>query len=282
GTLTATVTRTGITTGASSVTWSITGGSATGGGVDYSATPGTISWVAGDATPKTITITLVDDFIIEAGNETINLQLSAPSGGTLGAQTTAVATIIDDDAPGTMQFTSATYSVSENGGTASITLSRTGGVGGTVSVVINTSDGTAQGGLDYTTSGTTISWPPGDSLNKTFTVPILTDSLPEGPETVNLTLSAPTGGTLGAQSTAVLTILDSAGTIAFSSPTYSVNENGVTATITVNRSGGNGGAVGVTFATSNGTATSPADYAANTNTLSWADGDTAAKTFTVS
>ena len=53
-----------------------------------------------------------------------------------------------------------------------------------------------------------------------------------------------------------------AGTIQFSAATYSVGENAGTATVTVTRTGGSSGAVSVTFATSNGTATAPGDYTA--------------------
>jgi hypothetical protein len=43
---------------------------------------------------------------------------------------------------------------------------------------------------------------------KTVNVPVLSDAIPEPDETVNLTLTAPTGGTLGTQATSVLTIKD--------------------------------------------------------------------------
>ncbi|MBI5699363.1 IPT/TIG domain-containing protein [Candidatus Saganbacteria bacterium] len=73
----------------------------------------------------------------------------------------------------------------------------------------------------------------------------------------------------------------SAGTLQFSAATYSVVENVATATITVTRTGGSSGAVGVSYASSNGTATAGSDYTAASGTLSWASGDSASKTFTV-
>lgn len=73
-----------------------------------------------------------------------------------------------------------------------------------------------------------------------------------------------------------------AGSIQLSGSGYSINENAGTVTITATRTGGSSGAVGISYATSNGTATAGSDYTAASGTLSWADGDTADKTFTVS
>src|SRR4030095_3695929 len=52
------------------------------------------------------------------------------------------------------------------------------------------------------------------------------------------------------------------GVLQVSAPTYTVAETGGSATITVTRIGGSAGAVGVTFATSNGTATAGFDHTA--------------------
>ena len=71
------------------------------------------------------------------------------------------------------------------------------------------------------------------------------------------------------------------GTLQFSAPAYSVSEGAGTATIMVTRTGGSDGAVGVTYATSDGTATAGSDYTSASGSLSWADGDAATKSFTV-
>ena len=141
--------------------------------------------------------------------ETFTVTLSGPVNATLGAITTHTYTIINDDNAGTIQFSSATYSVNENGGSVLITVTRAGGSSGAVGVSYATSNGTATAGSDYTSTSGTLSWASGDASNKTFSVPILDDSAYEGSETVNLTLSSPTGGaTLGSPSTAVLNIID--------------------------------------------------------------------------
>ncbi len=189
--------------------------------------------------------------------------------------------------PGALQFSSSTYSVSESGGSVTITVTRTGGSNGAVGVNYAMSNGTATAGSDYTSRSGTLSWGNGDSAIKTFSVPILNDSVYEGNETVNLTLNSVTGGaTLGSPSSAVLTIIDNdeepqPGALQFSSSTYSVSESGGSATITVTRTGGSNGGVAVSYATSNGTATAGSDYTSRSGTLSWGNGDSASKTFSV-
>ena len=71
------------------------------------------------------------------------------------------------------------------------------------------------------------------------------------------------------------------GTIQLTVSSVSVNETGGTVTITATRTGGADGAVSVAYATSPGTATSPADYAAAAGTLNWANQDSANKSFQV-
>lgn len=71
------------------------------------------------------------------------------------------------------------------------------------------------------------------------------------------------------------------GELAFSLDNYVVNEDAGTAVITVERSGGSTGAASVDYATSDGTAISGTDYTTTSGTLTWADGDSSSKTFSV-
>ncbi len=109
--------------------------------------------------------------------------------------------------PGSFQFSSATYSIAENGGSATITVNRTGGSSGAVTVDYATSNGTALiADNDYTASSGTLNFADTE-ISKTFSVPVINDSTVEPNETVNLTLSNTTGGaSLGTPSTGVLTI----------------------------------------------------------------------------
>jgi hypothetical protein len=108
----------------------------------------------------------------------------------------------------TLQFYSTTYNAKESVSNAVIKVVRSGSLAGTVTLDYATSDGTATAGTDYLSRSGSLSFGPNVS-SKTFSVPMLNDTIAEGPETINLLLSNPTGGAiLGNQSTSVLTITD--------------------------------------------------------------------------
>jgi hypothetical protein len=177
---------------------------------------------------------------------------------------------------GTLQFSDPTYSVTETGGQVTITVTRTGGSANAVTVDYATGGGTAADGSDYSGATGTLNWANGETGSKTFTIPILDDTLVEGSETVGLTLSNPTGGaTLGTPFTAMLTIADvEEGVLEFQSPTFTTGEDGVTtAKVFVTRAAGTDGTVTVHYTTSDGTAHNGSDYTATAGTLTWADGD---------
>ena len=106
------------------------------------------------------------------------------------------------------QLSVAPLAVAEGAGSISVTVTRVGDTSVAGTVDYSTSDGTASERGDYTTARGTLRFAAGEA-SKTFNVLVTDDAFVEGAETVNLTLSNPTGGvSLGPQSSAVLTITD--------------------------------------------------------------------------
>ncbi|MEY2511430.1 MAG: hypothetical protein QOE26_2193 [Verrucomicrobiota bacterium] len=109
---------------------------------------------------------------------------------------------------GDFEFSAPTYSVSESGPVATITINRVRGSEGSATVQFTTSDGTAEGGADYTDSDQVVVFGSGVT-SRTVQIPLNNDALDEFNETIFLALTNPVGGAfLGAQNTAVLTITD--------------------------------------------------------------------------
>lgn len=109
---------------------------------------------------------------------------------------------------------------------------------------------------------------------KTFTIPIIDDTLFEGNETFAVGIQNASNGSLGAPRTALITIVDddAASTLSVTDTAISVEEGTATASITVQRSGDSSGAASVDFSTSNGTAVAGEDYTATSGTLNFAAG----------
>ena len=101
---------------------------------------------------------------------------------------------------------------------ATITVTRTGDTSGVATVDYATSDGTGLQRTDYTLGAGTVTFAAGD-VSKTFGVLATKDAYnSEGTETVNLTLSNPTGAALGSQGTATTSIVDDTSVPANSQP----------------------------------------------------------------
>jgi uncharacterized delta-60 repeat protein len=184
---------------------------------------------------------------------------------------------------GTLQFPSgAGFSGREDAGSLQVQIIRLDGSFGATTVAYSTSDGTAHAGTDYTPVSGTVTFASGQTFGS-FLVPIINDSTSEPNETINLTIANVTGtGTLGAQTTSVLTILnDDAPAVQFSQRTYDVGEGAGSLSLTVTRSGDQSIPFSVNYATSdpaglqncslvNGTASSRCDYATSIGTLRFA------------
>lgn len=107
-----------------------------------------------------------------------------------------------------VQWSSATYSVGENGGNVILTATRTGGGAGDITVHYQTHDGTAQAGLDYTATSGDLTFPAAGPSTRTVTIPITEDGAIEGDESFTATLSGATGGSVGSPATTTVTITD--------------------------------------------------------------------------
>ena len=95
----------------------------------------------------------------------------------------------------------------EDAGTAAFVVSLSEASNWPVTVDYRTFDGTAESGTDYEPTSGTLTFNPGDS-SKTFSVPIIDDSLEESSETIIAELSRPTNAVLSTQFEATAIILD--------------------------------------------------------------------------
>ena len=186
-----------------------------------------------------------------------------------------------------VQFNASAYSVNEQNGAATVTVTRSGSLAAAATVQYATSNGSATSPADYAATAGTLSFAAGQAT-ASFTVAVQNDALVEGDETINLTLSNPSGSlTLGTRSVASLSILDdddgntnpnpdnpppADSGLRFEYATYNTAENYGWANVIVTRSN-TVGAASIDYATTNGTALAGTDYTAATGTIHFADGE---------
>jgi hypothetical protein len=136
---------------------------------------------------------------------------------------TVQATITVNPLGGVLRFSTDNYSVPEGAGSRTITVERSGDTSRAATVDYASSDhsnpadfipctspgaGLASSRCDFTTAIGTLRFAAGETT-KTFNVLISNDNYVEGPETLELTLSNPTGGAVfGVPQTATLSIID--------------------------------------------------------------------------
>src|SRR5262249_21072823 len=154
---------------------------------------------------------------------------------------------------GNVRFAPTGYFVDENATNAVITLFRTNGNVGQISVHLDVSGGTAIPGTDYAQTNGSVVFADGETT-KSFVVRVFYNPAITGPRTVTLTLSNPTGGAgIVGSATVPLTINDVDVGVAFSAPGYFVNETAGTVVLTVNRVGGTNTPFDVLYSTTNAT-----------------------------
>ncbi len=178
--------------------------------------------------------------------------------------------------PGSLEFSAPSFAVNENATNAVVTVRRSGGTSGAVSVDYRSSPDSADPVADYLDVAGTLFFLPAET-SKTFNVPIIDDNFAETNETINLALSNPAGGAaLGRQPIAALTLISDDSVISFSEATYGVNETtpGGQAAIFVARTGESTTPVTVRYSTGSGTAAAGLDFTDVSGTLTFAPGET--------
>jgi hypothetical protein len=208
------VRRIGPVNQAASVRWSAQSGTAVAG-QDFSSKAlagGLLSWAAGDASTRSIVIAGMQDKQSE-GDETYTVTLSSATGAVLGSPATATVTIVDDEvAPQSrVSFSSSKYQVIEGAGDAMLTVRRESiGDGFTVplTVTYTTVAGTALATSDFLARSGTLTWSAVDGADKVIAVPIVNNTVAEGPKAFKVRLTTTSPGAQIDEPEARVTILD--------------------------------------------------------------------------
>jgi hypothetical protein len=270
--------------------WSVNGTAI--GGADFGHVGGMMTFGPGQYS-KTIVVPIMRDIAVEP-EEVFFVRLESMDGENGGPYTIqdsngnsadphVAKVIIKDRAYSSVQFSDGMFVAKEEGGFATVTVTRTGGnLYEWSSVDYMTSEppeveNYAEADSDFIPTFGTLIFERGiESL--TFTVPIMNDELMEGREMINLVLTSPKGVVLGNPSAARIMIMDDEspqpGVLQFSSPEYLTSENSGIAVMTIVRTDGSNMPVTVRFAATGGTATENQDFGPSTGLVTFAPGET--------
>lgn len=187
-----------------------------------------------------------------------------------GVARNRIARIHGDDrySPTSIQFDQSSYVVTEDSGSASIRVARTGNTNSSFSATFMTVDGSAVVDRDYSTNSTVLTFVSGE-VEKIVPVTILNDLELELDETVILLLTnAPSSVDINSPS-AQLIIRDDEQSVQFALTDYAAAESS-NAVLTVIRSGPATSELTVSYSTIPGTALAITDFVAASNQLAFA------------
>ncbi|HEX6843593.1 MAG TPA: Calx-beta domain-containing protein [Actinomycetota bacterium] len=179
-----------------------TGGGTAAAGSDYTAGTGSVTVPAGETT-ATFDVPLTDDDLHE-GDETFGVTLSGEVDLVL-ADTTATATIDDDDP--TPTISAADVGASESAANATVIVSLSNATVHEVTLDWTTFEGTATAGADYTAASGTATIAAGQT-ETTIVVALLGDAVDEPAEAFSVALSNPANASFGATTSVAVTLTD--------------------------------------------------------------------------
>ncbi len=174
------------------VWWSTADGTATSPG-DYEAASGVLNFGPGESS-KTLSVSVVGDTVPEAQEE-FYVDISSPDASVVDPR--GVATVADNDPLPTLAISD--VSVTEGTGgtkTVAFVVTLSAASGQAVSVTYQTVDGTAKAPSDYLAASGVIGFAPGET-STVVSVVVVGDGVSERTETFTVTLSSPSGASIG-------------------------------------------------------------------------------------
>ncbi len=263
-------------------------GTATVADRDYVARKGRLRWTPGDATPKTISISVRGDTKLEP-TERFFVDLSNAQNATI-ADRRGVGTIVSDNVNATpsIRINNVRQQEGDAGFTRFVfTVIPSGASSQPMSVNYATVDSTARvTDRDYVRQTGRLSWPAGSSAAKTITVSVRGDTKVEPTERFFVDLSNPQNATLADRrgvGTIVNDDVNATPSIRINNVRQLEGDRGLSQFVfTVSLSGTPSEAVRVNYRTADRTATvADRDYIARSGTLQWAAGDSSPKTISI-
>jgi hypothetical protein len=246
------------------VSYTVTGGTATEGSDFTVGGTGSLTFAPGDV-EETVDVT-VDADGAEESDETIELGLQAVTGaGVVLANATHTLTIAANVLPRVTFAATASSDGEATSPAIDITLDKPSPLATSVDVTVMTGTATG-GGVDYTFATQTVTFPP-DTTTQQITLDVNNDMLDEDDEDVTLELTNAVDIIVGADSTHTHTITDNdaAPTVSFSAATSSVSEDVMTTDVVVSLSALSGKQVEVAFSVDGAsTATETDDFTIGT------------------
>jgi len=188
-----------------SVDYTVTGGSATDSGTDYTLATGTLVFPANEVN-RTLGFNIANDSLAE-GDETIVITLSNPTNAVLDVLSSHTFTILDDDISGALTIAAVDASASESGadtGTFRITRATAAASPQTVFLQLL---GSASAPADYAPLPWSVEIPAGSNSVDLIVTPV-DDETDETNEIVIVNLLPSPGARLGSPDLATITILD--------------------------------------------------------------------------
>jgi len=252
---------------------SVTGGGTAIPGTDYVANNQQVNFNP-NVVSNNATITIKGNTYITNVEKTIGVSLTSVTGGTITSYSSATVRIVNPNFSGYVTLGTTNFIGKVSSGALNFTVNRDVGSLGTLTVQYATTNNTAFSGTNYIGSSTnTLTWDSGDVSSRIVSIPLINTgvvgtNLLFGVKLFNPTLNTTNDPALmGIISNAVCVISNdnSYGVLQFAPASYTVNENGGYATLTVIRTGGATGTASVNFATADGTALANTTDGAVTN-----------------